>query len=214
MHAKRKALLAAGLIAGAAALTGCTANTTPVTTPTPKAEQQQTAQPATAQPEASPTMETASETTEEPEQGEVSSSLMLEVSGEEADAAAIVEEGELLLPLEATGEALGWKASSEETQEETRTKRVITLEKDQSRITVSWSVSDNTVESITWQKDGLLIPVDTRLTTVDGVVYVPSAFFEEAVDVSIAQTKTKVMLSTPEPMDTPQTMEESSGENG
>ncbi len=210
MHAKRKVLLAAGLIAGAAALTGCTARITPVATPTPQAPRQ-TAQPATAEPAASMPAEAADEPTEEPEQ-EVP--LKLEVSGEETDAKAITENGELLLPLEATGEALGWKARSEETQEETRVKRVVTLEKDASRITVSWAVSDNTVESITWQKDGLLIPVDTRLTTVDGVVYVPAAFFEEAMDVRIAQEKTKVILSTPEPMDTPQTMEESSGENG
>ena len=75
-------------------------------------------------------------------------------------------------------------------------------------------MSDNTTRSITWQKDGLLIPVDTRITTMDGVVYVPAAFFEEAMDVTITETKTGVAVATPKPMETPQTREDSSGENG
>ena len=206
----RKALLAAGLIAGTAALTGCTANTTPVTTPTPQAAQQATAEPATAQPSAAATMEATAEPAEE----ETPAPLALLVDGKEVAVDAVEEQGGLLLPLEATAEALGWKADSQETEEETQVRRVITLDKDDSRITVSWTVSDNTTKGITWQKDGLLIPVDTRITTMDGVVYVPSAFFEEAMGVTITRTQKGVAVATPKPMETPQTKEDSSGENG
>ena len=208
MRNTRKALLAAGLLAGTAALTGCTASTAPVTTPTPQAGQQATAQPATAQP-------AEAKTTTEPAGGEETPApLALQVDGKEIAAEAVQEQGELLLPLEATAEALGWKADSQQTEEETQVRRVVTLEKGDSRITVSWTVSDNTTRSITWQKDGLLIPVDTRITTMDGVVYVPAAFFEEAMDVTITETKTGVAVATPKPMETPQTKEDSSGENG
>ena len=207
---RRKALLAAGLIAGAAALTGCTANTAPVNTPTPQAAQQATAEPATAQPSAAATMEA----TAEPAGEETPAPLALLVGGKEVAVDAAKEQGTLLLPLEATAEALGWKTDSQQTEEETQVRRVVTLEKDDSRITVSWTVSDNTTRSITWQKDGLLIPVDTRITTMDGVVYVPAAFFEEAMDVAITETKTGVAVATPKPMETPQTREDSSGENG
>ena len=175
MRNTRKALLAAGLIAGAAALTGCTANTAPVNTPTPQAAQQATAEPATAQPSAAATMEA----TAEPAGEETPAPLALLVDGKEVAVNAAKEQGSLLLPLEATAEALGWKADSQQTEEETQVRRVVTLEKEGSRITVSWTVSDNTTRSITWQKDGLLIPVDTRITTMDGVVYVPSVGQEQ-----------------------------------
>ena len=210
MRNTRKALLAAGLIAGAAALTGCTANTAPVNTPTPQAAQQATAEPATAQPSAAATMEA----TTEPAGEETPAPLALLVDGKEVAVNAAKEQGSLLLPLEATAEALGWKADSQQTEEETQVRRVVTLEKADSRITVSWTVSDNTTRSITWQKDGLLIPVETRITTRDGVVNVPAAFFEEAMDVTITETKTGIAVATPKPMETPQTREDSSGENG
>ena len=210
MRNTRKALLAAGLIAGAAALTGCTANTAPVNTPTPQAAQQATAQPATAEPSAAAT----TEATAEPADEETPAPLALLVDGKEVAVDAAKEQGTLLLPLEATAEALGWKTDSQQTEEETQVRRVVTLEKDDSRITVSWTVSDNTTRSITWQKDGLLIPVDTRITTMDGVVYVPAAFFEEAMDVTITETKTGIAVATLKPMETPQTREDSSGENG
>ena len=204
MRNTRKALLAAGLIAGAAALTGCTANTAPVNTPTPQAAQQATAEPATAQPSAAATMEA----TAEPAGEETPAPLALLVDGKEVAVNAAKEQGSLLLPLEATAEALGWKADSQQTEEETQVRRVVTLEKEGSRITVSWTVSDNTTRSITWQKDGLLIPVDTRITTMDGVVYVPAAFFEEAVGATIAEKGGQITVTTPEPRDTPPMQEE------
>lgn len=208
MRNQKKALLAAGLMAGAAALTGCTANTTP--TPTPQPAQQVTAQPATAQPET--TQPETAEATAEPADGETPIELL--VDGKEVDIPAQKEQGSLLLPLEITAETLGWKTDSQQTEEETQVRRVVTLDKEGSRITVSWTVSDNTTKGITWQKDGLLIPVDTRITTMDGVVYVPAAFFEEAMDVTITETKTGVSVATPKPVQTPQTKEDSSGENG
>ncbi|MBQ7886839.1 MAG: hypothetical protein IJ313_08120 [Clostridia bacterium] len=211
MHAKKKALLAAGLIAGTAALTGCTANTTPVATPTPRAVQQQTAEPATAQPEAQASPQ--ADQSDAPEDGESPAPIKLTIGGEEADQSAIMEQEELLLPLVETSEKLGWKAHSEETEEETQTKRVVTLEKEDSRITVAWTVSDNTLKNISWQKDGLLIPVDTRIITAHDTVYVPAAFFEEAMDVSVSNQQTNVIVSTPKPNDTPKMEEDSSGEN-
>ena len=215
MHTKKKALLAAGMLAGMAALTGCTANVKPVTTPTPKAIQQQTAQPATAQPEkVQPSPQATISVSEAPDADESPAPLNLSIGGEEAEADAIMEQDELLLPLVETAEKLGWKAQSEQTEEETQTKRVITLEKEDSRITVSWTVSDNTAKNISWQKDGLLIPVDARLTTLDDMVYVPAAFFETAMDASIVQNQTNVIVSTPKPSDTPKMEEDSSGENG
>lgn len=201
MRNTKKALLAAGLVAGAAALTGCTASTTPVTTPTPQAAQQVTAQPTD-----------AAETTPEPAGEETPAPIELLVDGKEVDMPAEKERGSLLLPLEATAEALGWKADSQQTEEETQTRRVVTLDREDSRITVTWTVSDNTTKGITWQKDGLLIPVDTRITTMDGVVYVPAAFFEEAMGVTITEDKAGVSVATPKPKETPPTQEDS--ENG
>jgi len=214
MHAKKKVLLAAGMLAGMAALTGCTANAKPAATMTPKAMQQQTAQPATAQPDAAQASPEATiSVSEAPDADESPAPIHLEVDGEEAETGAIMERGELLLPLEETGEKLGWKAKSEQSEEETQTKRIVTLEKDDSRITVVWTVSDNTAKNISWQKDGLLIPVDARITTVDDTVYVPAAFFETAMDVRIEHSETNVIVSAPKPVDTPKMAEDSSGEN-
>lgn len=209
MRACRKAMLAAGLIAGAAAMTGCTATTTPVATPTPKAAQQITAQPATAQPTADASPEATMEAGEE-----TPAPLGLTVDGKETDAHAIEEDGKLLLPLEKTAEALGYTVKREETQEENGEKRTVTLDRDDSRITVSWTVSDNTVRNISWQKDGLLIPVDTHITTQDDIVYVPAAFFEEGMDVHVQKTENGVEISLPEPKDTPETTAQDVGENG
>lgn len=210
MRANKKAMLAAGLLIGAAALTGCTAQTKPVSTPTPQAAQQATAQPATAQPQ------TTTGAQASPDTGEMESPapLSLTVDDQEAEADAIIEGGKLMLPLVETGELLGWKTNSEETEEETQIKRIITLEKDESRITVSWTVSDNTAKSITWQKDGLLIPVDTKITTVGDIVYVPAAFFEEAMEVSVDRTEKGVSVKAPKPKDTPETQTQEIGENG
>lgn len=210
MRANKKAMLAAGLLIGAAALTGCTAQTKPVSTPTPQADQQVTVQPATAQPQATAGTEASPDVTDP----ESSASLALTVSGKAAKDGAVIEGEKLMLPLMETGELLGWKAGGEETEEETQTKRIVTLEKDESRITVSWTVSDNTARSITWQKDGLLIPVDTKITTIRDVVYVPAAFFEEAMDVSVEQTEKSVSVTAAEPKDTPKTQTQEIGENG
>jgi len=192
MRINRKAMLAAGLIAGAAMMTGCTANTTPAATDTPKAVQKQTVQP-----EVSPTGTMGAE--------ESQTTLALHVDGKKADEDAVKENGKLLLPLEATGSALGWKVDSKRTEAETQTNCEITLQRDESRITVSYEVSDNTIRRIAWQKDGLLIPVDTNIETFGGTVYVPAAFFEEAMDAKISEGEAKVEVFSPEPMDTPQT---------
>jgi len=205
MRVNRRAVLAAGLIAGAAVMTGCTAATTPTATAKPAV--QATAQPETAQP-----AQTAMQATAEP--AEETGLLSLSVDGKETDAQAMEEDGMLLLPLIETAEALGYQAVSEQTEEEGGEKRVVSLEKDGSRITVSWTVSDNTVKSISWQKDGLLIPVDTHLTTKEKTVYVPSAFFEEAMQARIEKTGNGVSVMPPEPADTPDTEQQDIGENG
>lgn len=213
MHTKKKALLAAGLLAGAAALTGCTA-AKPAATPTPMAVRQ-TAEPATAEPAGAQTSPEATNSAEEaPGDAQPPAPIELLIGDELADAGAIEEDGTLMLPLVQTAEKIGWKADGEESEEETQARRVITLEKDDSRITVSWTVSDNTVRNISWQKDGLLIPVDTHITTLGDIVYVPAAFFEEAMGVSVTQKQTNVIVSTPKPEDTPKMMQDSSGENG
>lgn len=210
MRVNKKAALAASLLMGAAVMTGCAADTKPVATPTPQAAQQATMQPATAQPApaAGTDAPLAADETESPEP------LSLLVDGEEAAVGAAKEGDMLLLPLIETGEMLGWKAGSEETEEETQTKRTVTLEKDESRITVSWTVSDNTAKSITWQKDGLLIPVDTKITTIGESVYVPAAFFEEALEVSVSETEKGVSVAQKKPEDTPEMQEQQIGENG
>ena len=97
----------------------------------------------------------------------------------------------------------GWKAESESMEEESRTRRSISLTKEDSRITVTWLVSDNTASQITWQKDGLLVPVDTALTTLHDVVYVPAAFFEEAAGVSVSRTAERIDVQPPASKDTP-----------
>lgn len=191
----RRALLAAGLIAGAAAMTGCTAQTAPAATATPPTNQQETASPTQAA-EASPS----------PEGGEESPiPLGLTADGEGVEADAIAEGDRLLLPLAQIAEALGWQAKSESLEEETETRRSVTLTREDSRITVSWTVSDNTARQITWQKDGLLVPVDTYLTTIGDVVYVPAAFFEEAMDVRVVREGDSVRVSAPESRATPET---------
>ena len=210
MHAKKKALLFAGLIAGAAALTGCSAGKKPVSTPTPMAVQQQTAEPATAQ----PAPEATASVSEAPDAEKSPAPITLLIGGGKADTSAIMEQDKLLLPLKETAEKLGWAAQSEQTEEEAQMKRVITLQKDDSRITVAWTVSDNTVKNVSWQKDGLLIPVDTYIKIVGDTVYVPAAFIEVAVDARITKGETNVIVSTPKPNDTPKMTEDSSGENG
>lgn len=206
MKRNKKALLAAGLLAGAAAMTGCTANTTPVTTPTPQAVQQETAAPPTAE----PTAQESAAPADQPEAGgeETPGPIRLRVDGEEADVGAIEEQDMLLLPLVETATLLDWKASSESLEEETQIRRTVTLEKEESRITVAWTSSDNTASQITWQRDGLLIPVDPYITTVDDVVYVPAAFFEEAMDVSVQQAQDEVEIEQKAPADTPRMLEQ------
>ena len=211
MRVNKKAMLAAGLIAGAAAMTGCTASTTPAATPTPQAAQQETAAPATAEPT---TDAPAADATMEPAAEETTAPIGLLVDGKEVSVGAAMEQGKLLLPLSQTAEALGWDTDSQQTEGENQTKRVVTLERDGSRITVSWTVSDNTAKGITWQKDGLLIPVDARLTTLGDVVYVPAAFFEEAMDVSVSRTQKGVSVRPPQPKQTAPTKEQTGGENG
>lgn len=206
MKRNKKVILAAGLLSGAAALTGCTANTTPVTTPTPQPAQQETVAPPTAEPAA----QASTAPTDQMEAGgeETPGPIRLRVDGQEADISAIEEQDMLLLPLMETAALLEWKASSESLEEEAKTRRTITLEKEESKITVTWISSDNTASQITWQRDGLLIPVDPYITTMDDVVYVPVSFFEEAMDVSVQQGQDAVDLQTKAPADTPQTSEQ------
>ena len=206
MKRNKKAILAAGLLSGAAALTGCTANTTPVTTPTPQPAQQETVAPPTAEPAA----QASTAPTDQMEAGgeETPGPIRLPVDGQEADISAIEEQDMLLLPLMETAALLEWKASSESLEEDTKTRRTITLEKEESKITVTWISSDNTASQITWQRDGLLIPVDPYITTMDDVVYVPVSFFEEALDVSVQQGQDAIDLQTKAPADTPQTSEQ------
>lgn len=206
MKRNKKAILAAGLLSGAAALTGCSANTTPVTTPTPQPAQQETVAPPTAEPAAQAS--TAPDDQMEAGGEETPGPIRLRVDGQEADISAIEEQDMLLLPLMETAALLEWKASSESLEEETKIRRTITLEKEESKITVTWISSDNTASQITWQRDGLLIPVNPYITTMDDVVYVPVSFFEEAMDVSVQQGQDAIDLQTKAPADTPQMSEQ------
>ena len=198
MKRSNKAMLAAGMLAGVCMLTGCASGGSAQPTPSPDVAQQQSAEPS---PEASaePSPEASAEPKEE-------APIPLWVDGREAENAAVEENGALLLPLIETGEALGWTAESEELTEETQIRRSVALTKDNSKISVTWMVSDNTASAITWQKDGLLIPVDTRLTTLESVVYVPAAFFEEAMDASVMRKENAVEVSSTESTATPETM--------
>ena len=134
--------------------------------------------------------------------------IALRVDGEALEAAAMREGDRLLLPLVETAEALGWSARSESKEEESLTRRSVELTQGESRITVTWVVSDNTARQITWQKDGLLIPVDTELTTYADRVYVPAAFFETAVRATVTSGDGGVSVSTPAPQQTPDTQNE------
>ena len=196
MKRRNKAILAAGLLAGACALTGCASGGSSQPTPSPDVAQQQSAE---------PSPETSAEPAEDVP-------IPLFIDGKEAENAAIEENGALLLPLIETGEALGWQSKSEELTEETQTRRSIALTKEESKISVTWLVSDNTASAITWQKDGLLIPVDTRLTTLGDVVYVPAAFFEEAVGAKVARKDGTVEVLPPESAATPETQPQTATE--
>ncbi|MBR5226139.1 MAG: hypothetical protein IKV90_10835 [Clostridia bacterium] len=188
MGSKKRTVLVSGVFALVVALSGCSLQSVPAASPTPDA-----AAKATAQPETSSTPEQSGE-----------EGLPLSVGGEELRTAALEEAGKLLLPLKQTAEVLGWAAEEESAEEETQTKRSVVLSKGDSRITVSWVVSDNTAKSITWQKDGLLIPVNTQITTKDGVIYVPAAFFEEATGVRVSRTQDGVSVALPEEKSTPE----------
>ena len=195
MKSKKGMGLAAGFLACALMMGGCSLPGMPAASPTPDA-----AAKATAQPEASdaPTMGEQTET-----------GFSLSIGGEPIKTQALEETGRVLLPLVETAEVLGWAAEEESIEEETQTKRSIVLSKDDSRITVTWVVRDNTAKSITWQKDGLLIPVNTHITTKDSVVYVPAAFFEEAREVKVSKTGAGVSVSLPEEKATPDAQEDS-----
>lgn len=199
MKHRKGIILAAGLLAGAAAMTGCAAKVTPVATPTPEAAAKATAQPSAA----SPDVQATPQTTEGAAQEETDGPLALRVEGKTLDAPALVENDTLLLPLAQTARALGYDVREESAKEEERTKRSVEMSRGESRILVSWVLSDNTASRITWQKDGLLIPVDPMITTVQDVVYVPAAFFEEAAGARIARGETGVEISgkTPEATD-------------
>ncbi len=209
MKHHKGAWLAAALLAGAAAMTGCSAQLSPVVTPTPDTAKTATAQPATAQPATAqpdgadatpdPSASAAGEETPGP--------IALRVDGEELTARALEENGRLLLPLVETAEVLGYSAEEETKEEETQTRRSIVLSRDESRISVAFVVSDNTARQITWQKDGLLIPVDTYITSLDGVTYVPAAFFEEAMEVRVARGEDGVSVEPTKPRNTPDTQD-------
>ena len=194
MKRNHRAWLAAGLLAGAAALTGCSAVKPLEATPQPQSEKI-TAQPQTDAATVSPD--------ESPEAEETPAALALSVDGREIEVGAVMEREMLFLPLEETAKALGWNVKREETQEETRLRKSVQLAKEESVITVSWVCSDNTIKQLTWQKDGLLIPVDTEMTSVDGVIYVPSAFFETAMRVQVDKQESAVAVHPPKPQDTP-----------
>lgn len=197
MKNKKRIWLAAGLLAGAAALTGCSAQITPVVTPTPDTAQKTTAQPDTAAATPEPSASAAGEETPGP--------IALRVNGEELAVCALEERDKLLLPLIETAEVLGWTAEEEDAQEETQQKRSVVLTKEESVISVSWVVSDNTAKKITWQKDGLLIPVDTMITTYEDAVYVPAAFFEEAMEVRVTNEPGAVSVTGPQAESTAET---------
>lgn len=91
MKRRNKAILAAGMLAGSCALTGCASGGAPQPTPSPDVAQQQSAEPS---PEAS------AEPKEE-------APIPLWVDGREAENAAVEENGALLLPLIETGRSAG-----------------------------------------------------------------------------------------------------------
>lgn len=198
----KKALMAAGLLAIAALMTGCGAQTTPDATPTPNAAQKVTTQPTAEQASAAPTgsPEVLPEATTDAEQ---QTELALRVEEKEVMPGAVLEKDMLLLPLEETAKALGYSVTSDALEEETQVKKTVQLKKDDSQITVAWTVSDNTAKQITWQKDRLLIPVDTLLTTIGDSVYVPAEFFEVAMDVAVDRTVDGVTVSPPKSAQTP-----------
>ena len=196
----RRGLMTAGLLAGLLALSGCSVLEAPAATPTPDAAQKATEQPTTEVPEV-PKEEAAPKT------------LTLMIEGEEIKTPAMEAGDMVLLPLIETAQVLGWAAEEEAREEtndaeETQTKRSVVLSKGDSRISVAWTVSDNTARKITWQKDGLLTPVNTKITTVDGVVYVPAAFFEEATGVKVSRTLEGIDVLLPQDKATPATQEQ------
>ena len=196
MRRSKKAMLAAGLIAGAAAMTGCASMTNPVATATPAANEQATAEPSTAEPSAETTPGAESPETED-------APIALRVDGQEADVGALVEEGTILLPIIETGRLLGWDADEQALEDETQTRHTIALAKGDSRISITWITSDNTIKQITWQRDGLLVPVDTSLTSVEDVLYAPAAFFEQAMEVSVDRVEERIEVTPPRVSETP-----------
>ena len=158
----------------------------------------QTAAPDTAKTTVSP--DESPETGEEETPGPIA----LRVDEKEIPVGAVTEEGRIYLPLIETGKALGWDVTEETKDEETQSRRSVAMEKGDSRISVTWISSDNTAKQITWQKDGLLIPVDTEITSRDGVIYVPAAFFETAMRITVESAQDEILVHTPVPQQTPE----------
>lgn len=216
MKRGKKALLAAGLLAGAAAMTGCAGTTRPAATPKPAAtaapSERATAAPATAAPDtaapatAEPQADDAGGgTSEGAQEDQEAGPIPLRVDGRQAKSGALLEEGVTMLPVVETAELLGWKAAQESVQDGALERYTIALERDESRITIAWTVSDNTIRQITWQRDGLLVPVDARLTSEADVIYAPAAFFEEATGARVNRTQEGVSVLPPETKQTPAT---------
>lgn len=194
MKQSAKAAIAAGMLAAALMLTGCAAGNAG-TKQTPQAEQ-------TAQTESTQTPEAEGEPGEMP----------VSIGGKELDAKALREDKGLLLPLGETARALGFDVQEKTEETDDKERRSVELTRGEDKITVLWSVSDNTARDISWQKNGLLIPVDARLTTKGETVYVPAAFFEKAANVMVTEADGKVRIEKKESTVTPPT--DTQEENG
>lgn len=197
MKQSTKLAMAVGVLASALMLTGCAAG---------NAGAKQT-------PQAAATTEAAqTESAEVPDAEGKPGEMSVSVSEKELETKALREDKGLLLPLGETARALGYDVQEKTEETDDKERRSVEMTQGEDKITVLWSVSDNTARDISWQKNGLLIPVDARLTTKGETVYVPAAFFEKAADVVVTEADGSVKIEKKGSTATPPT--DTQEENG
>lgn len=209
MNGKKNARVLAACAALALWLGGCAAGEPEATaSPTEQPAATASAQ-ATQQAVVLPTGETTPAPTQEPR-----ANLSVTVDGTALKGKAMIDSEETFLPLVQTAEALGYKASVSELEEDAQRRRVHTFSvgEDKSReVGVSYLLKDNTVSDISFARDKMIVPVDRVLHFEGDTVYAPADFFEEAMEAKIetdAEQKKVTVLSaqakhaTPAPEET------------
>lgn len=191
----RKPAALAAMLLCVLVLGGCAAGATQAPSPSPSTS----AAPAVS-PSAQITMAATIKPTATPEATETPaptpSPMQVTIEGKNLTKKAIKSDQKVMLPLLETMDALGYKATVSELEENESRRKVHTFKKDKIEIAVSYLLKDNTVSDISFARDKMIVPVDRLLLFEAETVFAPANFFEEAAGVTITQTGAQVVVST------------------